>query len=169
MIINLPECSEDLVSAGLRAITEHLQQVTHEGPGGILGGDNGYGVNYETDIFMMHRFCWCERPDCAWCLECECPEEAEVYTVRGQRVSYEEYCNEYERTGNTVRDFHTDPDLECAQCVKRRTVGFAPNFLYKPTGATVHWYKYIGRSMEIDGSLPLDFHIRSIESVGSGL
>lgn len=25
----------------------------------------------------------------------------------------------------------------------------APNFLHKPSGATVHWYKYIGRGMEV--------------------
>ena len=36
-------------------------------------------------------------------------------------------------------------DLEgCAWCA-----GEAPNFLHKPSGATVHWYKYIGRGMKV--------------------
>lgn len=33
----------------------------------------------------------------------------------------------------------------------------APNFLFKPTGAKVSWYKYIGRGMEIEGQLPYGF------------
>jgi hypothetical protein len=36
--------------------------------------------------------------------------------------------------------------------------GDKPNFLFKPTGFSVKWYKYIGRSMEIEGdNLPSDF------------
>lgn len=26
-----------------------------------------YGTNIENDVFMMHRFCWCESDDCPWC------------------------------------------------------------------------------------------------------
>lgn len=33
---------------------------------------------------------------------------------------------------------------DCPWCA-----GDAPNFLHKKTGATITWYKYIGRSMEI--------------------
>ena len=29
--------------------------------------DERYGINYEDDTFMMHKFCWCEREDCPWC------------------------------------------------------------------------------------------------------
>ena len=34
---------------------------------GVLGGEFGYGADYENDTFMMHPFCWCEREDCSWC------------------------------------------------------------------------------------------------------
>jgi hypothetical protein len=63
-----------------------------------------YGTDYENDVFMMHRFCWCEREECGWCS------------------------------------------------------GDKPNFLFKPTGFSVTWYKYIGRGMELsDECLPNDF------------
>lgn len=26
-----------------------------------------YGTNIDNDIFMMHKFCWCESPSCSWC------------------------------------------------------------------------------------------------------
>lgn len=134
----MPTCTEDEVATGLRTITRFLREVTGEGPRGFLGGDNGYGVEYENDVFMMHPFCWCERPDCPWCLGCECEVE--------------------ERGGDYVV---VD---ECVNC-KNDNTETAPNFLYKPTGAEVSWYKYIGRSMDIQGELPLDFHIQCIKSI----
>ncbi len=32
-----------------------------------LGGEYGYGSNYENDVFMIHRFCWCDKMGCPWC------------------------------------------------------------------------------------------------------
>ena len=26
-----------------------------------------YGIDFENDEFMMHRYCWCEKKDCNWC------------------------------------------------------------------------------------------------------
>lgn len=26
-----------------------------------------YGAEYETDVFMMHPYCWCQRDECPWC------------------------------------------------------------------------------------------------------
>lgn len=36
---------------------------------GLLGGEFGYGTEFENDVFMMHPFCWCEQDDCKWCRE----------------------------------------------------------------------------------------------------
>lgn len=96
--IVLPERSEDEISEGLRALTKALHGAGIDVTGWGLGGENGYGANYENDVFMMHRFCWCERETCPWCRD-ESPE---------------------------------------------------PNFRHKASGTTVHWYKWIGRSMEIE-------------------
>ena len=137
LTIIVPAIDDDYVSAGLRRITSVLQGVTGEGPNGILGGNNGYGVEYENDTFMMHPFCWCDRSDCPWCLDC--------------------YCEIGEAPDFPVIE-------ECGNCKSGRD--FAPNFIYKPTGATVRWYKYIGRGMEIDGDFPEDFIVNCIKSVG---
>ena len=32
-----------------------------------LGGEYGYGVDFENDTFFMKPFCWCEQDDCDWC------------------------------------------------------------------------------------------------------
>ena len=41
-----------------------------------------------------------------------------------------------------------------------------PNFLYKPTGFMVWWYKYIGRGVEIDGAADLpQMLVRCLESL----
>lgn len=58
--------NEDLVSAGLREITHRLG-----GSDAGLGGEYGYGTNYDSDVFMMHRYCWCEEEDCPWCTDLE--------------------------------------------------------------------------------------------------
>jgi len=32
-----------------------------------------YGVNVETPIFSMHKFCWCDSENCPWCAEDPAP------------------------------------------------------------------------------------------------
>ena len=42
----------------------------------------------------------------------------------------------------------------CSYCNNQTNEGRqSPNFLYKPSGLSVWWYKYIGRSMEVEGEL----------------
>lgn len=97
--IILPECSDDEISEGLRDITRALDPkiLVH----GVLGGEHGYGADFENDVFKMHYYCWCESEDCPWCGETN-----------------------------------------------------APNFLHKPSGSIIHWYKYIGRGMEVKLKAP---------------
>ena len=55
---------------GLYELTEFLTKTIFKGEwqrGGLLGGEFGYGVDYENETFMMHPFCWCEKDDCGWC------------------------------------------------------------------------------------------------------
>lgn len=30
-------------------------------------GDETWCADFENDVFMMHRYCWCERKACPWC------------------------------------------------------------------------------------------------------
>ena len=63
---------------------------------------NKYGTDFENDTFMMHRFCWCEQDDCAWC----CGNEPNFrhkglglevrwykYIGRGMEISNPNYLN----------------------------------------------------------------------------
>lgn len=60
------------VSDELYELTEAITKKKFDGAwqgGGLLGGEYGYGVDFENDTFMMHPFCWCEKEDCGWCGE----------------------------------------------------------------------------------------------------
>jgi hypothetical protein len=178
--IVLPERSVDAVSGGLRYLTEVLcvNKIGDDTDGsGGLGGDYGYGVDFENDTFMLHRFCWCEQDDCPWCAGCECPSEAFHYFVDGEEVTCDRWMGFFdEMTGgwkpwrerrsaeeqrrweraakeaNQRRSTRHDPI--CRVC--RGEFGNAPNFLHKPSGSTVRWYKWIGRGNEVDLRQPWD-------------
>jgi hypothetical protein len=92
-------------------LTRQLSLKTGQSGGAGLGGENGYGIDFENDVFMMHPYCWCEKYDCPWCAESR------------------------------------------------------ENFLYKPTGFKMHWYKYIGRDEETDGKLPKDWFENCVRSI----
>ena len=94
-------------------LTQYLCDTLGLEGGNGLGGQNGYGVDYENDTFMMHPYCWCEQDDCKWC--------------------------------------------------NRKS----PNFLYRPTGGKVWWYKWIGRGEEIKGKFDKDWLQKCIDSVAS--
>lgn len=61
--------SDDVIDTAMRVI-------------GVGFGDpdewpSKYGTNYENDVFMMHRFCWCDKEgECPWCTGCGAYEEA---------------------------------------------------------------------------------------------
>lgn len=82
------EPETNTIAGALRELTKRLQGVGIEADSSCgLGGEYGYGVNYETDTFLIHRYCWCERDDCPWCAGCTCPETAFHYFVDGQEVA----------------------------------------------------------------------------------
>lgn len=158
---------ESLVASGLTLIVAALEKLNVPLASGMLGGHYGYGAIYENDTFMMHPFCWCDADDCPWCAPCACPDSAWVYYIDDKVVSDDEYTDFYERelgpvpTGLSGSEW---PAYEAqAEMVNaRRRVEFTPecrwcldpdaprpNFLHKPSGSKVTWYKYIGRSMEI--------------------
>ena len=97
-MISFPASDDGAMSIMLRRLTKAIND---KDPAtrvhGVLGGDDGYGASWDSDVFMMHPYCWCEKEDCPWC-------------------------------GHGEANFH-----------------------HKPSGVSVTWYKYIGRSMEING------------------
>lgn len=85
--------NDDLVIGGLIEIAKRIMRDC----------DPRNGVLYDSALFMMHPYCWCESENCEWC------------------------------------------------------EGDAANFVHKPTGLSIWWYKYIGRSMRIENPNNADF------------
>lgn len=153
LTIVLPECSDDKISEDLRYLTDVLRKLGADTSEGLLGGTNGYGAYFENDVFMMHPYCWCEQDDCPWCVGCTC-HDVYIYYVDGKEVDFRTWINApaARRTDKLISE------SRCAYC--RDEIKRAPNFLHKPSGTTISWYKYIGRGMDINlyGNADLNEH-----------
>lgn len=153
----------------LRGLTRQLTLNKPEEQAFGLGGEFGYGTNFENDTFLMHRFCWCEKDACAWCAGCTCPETAFHYLIDGVEVSFDKWMKYYvdrvpntsnpdwEKIANEVNKHRAEKHDEiCDYCQGKgiyerfgvKGMG-APNFWHKPSNFMVWWYKWIGRDMEI--------------------
>jgi hypothetical protein len=57
---------------GLIALTEAIATIDQARLSrGILGGEFGYGADWENDVFFMKPYCWCGREgECPWCTGC---------------------------------------------------------------------------------------------------
>lgn len=98
LTVIFPETSDDAISDGLRDLTAAIERIDPDGDYGYgLGGQHGYGANFENDTFMMHRFCWCDRDDCLWCAGCDCPSDAYHYFVDDKEVAYRGWMDFYMR------------------------------------------------------------------------
>jgi hypothetical protein len=65
--IIIPKGATTNVENDLVKLTEFLSKKLKIESGYGLGGEFGYGIDFENDVFMMHEYCWCERDDCKWC------------------------------------------------------------------------------------------------------
>lgn len=67
-IVMPPTASSDK-DLDLIKLTEYIWEKFHPNKpyASGLGGEYAYGVDYGNDVFLMHRFCWCEEEDCPWC------------------------------------------------------------------------------------------------------
>lgn len=131
------------ISDGLRALTEavHRSGLADGGEGGLFGGSFGYGANYENDVFLLHRYCWCEDPQCPWCGGCYCASNDIRGLPESQSAAPETLCD-------WCADVHRWADKGALRPDEEPHYG-APHFWHKPSGTRIWWYKYIGRSMSI--------------------
>jgi len=147
-----------------------------------------YGFYYQSPVFLCHPYCGCEEEDCPWCVSCTCPDSATHYYIDGDVVSSRQWADYFEREDAKIPDtipfrekvvawdkinsHRTRVRLpECEFCqtgsVARMYGGSpgnaAPNFYHIDSGLRVSWYKYLGRSMEIDNR-PTVSELREIEA-----
>lgn len=63
----------------------------------------------------------------------------------------EKYGADFDNEVFSMHPFCWCEEDECKYCGYDRL----PNFVHKNSGLTVHWYKYIGRGMEISGNVDI--------------
>ena len=122
------QITEDISDSLSDQISEFLSRVARVlDPFGIEDV-SGYGTTIEIsqqddETVSMHRFCWCDGHDCAWCAGCE--DEIDDLTDEARAA--------FDRAGFVPGHG-------------------APNFRFRSEGfeARVWWYKYIGRGMDTD-------------------
>lgn len=143
--IILPAVSDEPVADMLRAITEAIVlRDEKKWVGGFLGGHFGYGAEWNSDVFLMHPYCWCETEDCPWCGGCFCPsntwrDEPSKY-LEGDKCAWCRGVHRHAEYGALPPDEHPHYG--------------APNFWHKSSGLRIWWYKYIGRDMQVVGDAP---------------
>lgn len=139
------------ISEALRFITQEIEKHTGEEPQYYgLGGMYGYGIEFENDTFMMHPFCWCEKEDCEWCKPCTCGPDSARYFQGDKEISCDEYWDElFDLRGTHELREVPLPENFCKNCKDQNSP--KANFLFKPTGTEINWYKYIGRGMRGEG------------------
>jgi hypothetical protein len=168
--IVLPSVSNDVVSKGLYKLSEALGKMKPKNQHhGFLGGDWGYGQDFENKVFQMFPFYWGE-------CTCGYDKKASIW-YRTHRHKKSCYQAEYVKiSGAWMKDkevkklckkFGISWDKGAGSAVhctcgfdklankwerenphKSNCLSIRPNFVHKPTGFSVNWYKYIGRSME---------------------
>lgn len=165
--------SEARMSDDLRELTRELAEAGWDPSGGFLGGEYGYGADYENDVFEMHPFWWgdCEcgheARECEWedsnphasgCYQAALKAELGDMPYGDERVAaVAALCGRYgldPHFGSMVHctcDHRANWDAWHRANTHDPKCGVArPNFLHKPSGTRVDWYKYIGRGMEFD-------------------
>ncbi|WP_157115057.1 hypothetical protein [Nocardia niwae] len=155
--IIVPATSTGYVAEGLRLITRAIAAATGVPLDGGLGGEDGYGLNYDNDVFTMRPFYWgdcdcgSDQTDAEWCDNNPAVHEGHGYSKCANAGG----CEWWDRY--TAANL---PDHDRERCSL-----YLPNFVYKPTGATAEWYKWIGRDLEFAGELPVDFAAVCIASL----
>ena len=65
--IIIPKGASTNIDSGLVELTRQIRLKTGKEGSFGLGGQDGYGIEYENEVFSMMPYCWCEQDDCKWC------------------------------------------------------------------------------------------------------
>ena len=129
---------------------------------------DGYGVDYENDIVFLMLYYWgdctCGYDEKEWKWSEENKHRADCYQLEyrktfgySYKVNYSELKKLYKKYGwdTKGKDWWHGCDIRCSCDYDARWKQFIsendhtshcpiikPNFLYKPTGLEIQWYKY---------------------------
>lgn len=56
-----------------------------------------YGINFNSPVFSMHKYCWCEADngECPWCRGCDCPPSSWTYYKDGVLIPAKTFNDEF--------------------------------------------------------------------------
>lgn len=137
-----------------------------------------YGADYENAVFAMRPFCWAdcdcgyEKREADW-YDAN-PHAPDCYYPAVQAIPYSIPKEARDRRIQALCEQHGIPWRGGWGCMVHCTCGQreraeaweaanghaadcciqVPNFLHKPSGLEVRWYKYIGRDMEYSRQPP---------------
>lgn len=110
----------------------------------IVMPKNGFGLSGEEHpvVTAMRIIGVGFGEDGDWCAKYGCNAETDIF--RMTKFYWGDCTCDEDWAGN-------GHSAECGHSI--------PNFLYKPTGFSLNWYKYVGRDMELmsEAPLPADF------------
>lgn len=70
LLIVFPAREKSLLSNRLYKLSELLAKKNpNKQYYGLLGGEFGYGQEFENTVFKMHPYCWCDKEECPWCYQ----------------------------------------------------------------------------------------------------
>lgn len=172
----------DSLAGALYAISEVLTRgLESDSMRGFLGGEFGYGVDYENDVFLLHPDYEDDECKCGFRERSDKWDDANPHSATCPDVAYYAWLNKWEHIlraehvplekkrdaekSYCMRLFgHEHPVCNCGQDERRRQWYtendhdfrcpiVLPNFWHKPSGLKITWYKWIGRDMKADPEL----------------
>lgn len=170
---SVSEYDADILSDELYYLSEVLAHKNESTQAhGFLGGEYGYGNEFENEVFEMHPYYWGE---------CECGYEEIAYKWSESHPHKDCYQNEYKKIPyDWIKQPKEHTQAVRALCKKfginyndgfgsavhctcghdkewkdwsskndhlKTCLVVVPNFKHKKTGLEIRWYKYIGRGM----------------------
>jgi hypothetical protein len=184
VVVITPPVAESKIDQDLVNLTQYIWRKHHAGePYGYgLGGEFGYGVEFDNQVFSMFPFYWGDctcgfdgieeydppHDDGCYQVELKAREiEAGVHYSQDSRLPYDELRALRDTIYDALTEKYGLSRFGCAvhcTCTRKRRwqewfdanklgpdghasdcLLVVPNFLHKPSGLRIDWYKWIGR------------------------
>lgn len=167
----------ELLDFCLVNLTRAIDQIDGERVAhGVLGGEHGYGAEFENEVFEMHPQYWGDctcgyaEKERAWCdshKHTELCYQAEYRAIpynwlkqqKQHNRAAKELCKKHGIPWNNGNGSAVHCTCEYENEWKKWNVAndhaercpvMLPNFRHKASGLTVTWYKWIGRDMSME-------------------